>query len=125
MVVRGTRVTAEMIEASPALGLIVRAGAGYNTIDVAAASRRGGLVAHCPGKNAVAVAELTFALILALDRRVVENVNDLRRGVWNKKAYAKARGLKGRTLGLIGMGRIGRAVARRARAFEIDRKSVV
>ncbi len=120
LVVRGTRVTADMIEASPALGLIVRAGAGYNTIDVAAASRRGVLVANCPGKNAVAVAELTFALILALDRRVVENVNDLRRGVWNKKAYAKARGLKGRTLGLIGMGRIGRAVAGRAQAFEMN-----
>ena len=120
LIVRSTKVPARVIEASPGLGLILRAGAGYNNIDVAAASGHGVLVANCPGKNAVAVAELTFALILALDRRLVENAADLRRGVWNKKEYAKARGLKGRTLGLIGMGRIGQHVARRARAFEMD-----
>jgi D-3-phosphoglycerate dehydrogenase len=67
----------------------------------------------------VAVAELTFALILALDRRVVENARDLREGRWNKKEYSQARGIKGRTLGIIGMGRIGQAVASRARAFEM------
>ena len=72
------------------LSLIVRAGAGYNTIDVAAASRRGIYVSNCPGKNAIAVAELAFALILALDRRVPDNVADLRAGVWNKKEYSKA-----------------------------------
>ena len=72
------------------LSLVVRAGAGYNTIDVAAASRRGIYVSNCPGKNAIAVAELAFALMLALDRRVPDNVADLRAGVWNKKEYSKA-----------------------------------
>lgn len=119
LVVRGTKVTADMIDASTQLGLIVRAGAGYNTIDVAAASRKGIFVSNCPGKNAVAVAELTFGLILALDRRIVDNVVDLRAGKWNKKDYAVARGLKDRTLGIIGMGQIGQAVAERAKAFEM------
>ena len=96
---------------------IVRAGAGVNTIDVDAASRRGIYVSNCPGKNAVAVAELTFALMLALDRRVADNVIDLKSGKWNKKEYSKARGLFGRTLGLIGFGNIGQEVATRARAF--------
>jgi D-3-phosphoglycerate dehydrogenase len=120
LVVRSTKVTEAMLAAGPALCLVVRAGAGYNTIDVAAASQRSIFVSNCPGKNAVAVAELTFGLILALDRRIVENVVDLRRGVWNKKEYAKAHGLKGRTLGLIGFGPIAQAVARRARAFEMN-----
>ena len=119
LIVRSTKVTADMMRVSNNLSLIIRAGAGYNPIDVAAASARGIAVANCPGKNAVAVAELTFALILALDRRVVENVNDLRQGRWNKKAYSKARGLKGRTLGVIGTGEIGRAVIRRAIAFDM------
>ena len=85
------------------LGLIVRAGAGYNTIDVAAASARGIYVSNCPGKNAVAVAELTMGLILALDRRIPDNVAELRAGRWNKKEYAKARGLYGSTLGILGL----------------------
>jgi D-3-phosphoglycerate dehydrogenase len=88
-----------------------------NTIDVKAASRRGIYVSNCPGKNSIAVAELTFALILALDRRIGENVNDLRAGKWNKKEYSKARGLFGRTLGILGYGNIGQEVARRALAF--------
>src|SRR5712691_10768415 len=95
LVVRGTEVTAPMLEAG-ALSLVVRAGAGYNTIDVAAASKRGIYVSNCPGKNAIAVAELAFALLLALDRRVPDNVADLRAGRWNKKEYSKARGLFGR-----------------------------
>jgi len=96
---------------------VVRAGAGYNTIDVAAASKRGIYVSNCPGKNAIAVAELAFALLLALDRRVPDNVADLRAGTWNKKEYSKARGLYGRTLGLLGYGNIGQEMARRAHAF--------
>jgi D-3-phosphoglycerate dehydrogenase / 2-oxoglutarate reductase len=116
LIVRGTRVPAAAFETG-ALGLVVRAGAGFNTIDVASASRHGIYVSNCPGKNAVAVAELTFALILAIDRHIPENVADLRAGRWNKKAYSKARGLAGRTLGLIGLGHIGCEVARRAQAF--------
>ncbi|MCH7596578.1 MAG: hydroxyacid dehydrogenase [Planctomycetes bacterium] len=120
LIVRGTRVTEAALTASDELGVVVRAGAGYNTIDLVAASRRSVLVANCPGKNAVAVAELTFALILGLDRLVVENVTDLREGCWNKKRYAKARGLKGRTLGVVGLGTIGCAVVQRAAAFEMN-----
>ena len=104
---RSTKVTEAMMEAG-ALKLIVRAGAGYNTIDVAAASRRGVYVSNCPGKNSVAVAELALALMLALDRRIADNVIQLRAGQWNKKEFSKARGLLGRTLGIIGTGQMRR-----------------
>lgn len=116
LVVRSTQVTDAMMDAG-ALSLVVRAGAGVNTIDVAAASKRGIYVSNCPGKNSVAVAELTMGLILAIDRRIPDNVAELRAGTWNKKEYSKAKGLKGRTLGLLGFGHIGREVAQRARAF--------
>ena len=116
LVVRGTKVTEPMLAAGP-LKLIVRAGAGYNTIDVAAASRRGIYVSNCPGKNSIAVAELAFALILALDRRIADNVVALRAGEWNKKEFSMARGLFGRTLGLVGLGKIGQEMIPRARAF--------
>jgi len=116
LVVRGTKVTEALMDAG-ALKLVVRAGAGYNTIDVAAASRRGIYVSNCPGKNSVAVAELALALMLALDRRIPDNVSALREGKWNKKEFSKARGLYGRTLGLVGTGQIGREVIQRARAF--------
>ncbi|HZI61032.1 MAG TPA: NAD(P)-dependent oxidoreductase [Pyrinomonadaceae bacterium] len=116
LVVRGTKVTEPMLEAGP-IKLVVRAGAGYNTIDVAAASKRGIYVSNCPGKNSIAVAELAFALILALDRRIADNVVTLRQSVWNKKEFSKARGLYGRTLGLIGVGKIGQEMIPRARAF--------
>lgn len=116
LVVRGTKVTEPMLAAGP-IKLVVRAGAGYNTIDVAAASKRGIYVSNCPGKNSIAVAELAFALILALDRRIVDNVVALRRGEWNKKEFSKARGLFGRTLGLIGVGKIGQEMIARAHAF--------
>ena len=116
LIVRSTKVTEAMLDAGR-LSLIVRAGAGYNTIDVAAASRRGIYVSNCPGKNAVAVAELTFALMLALDRRIPDNVAELRDGKWNKKEYSKAKGLFGRTLGVLGVGSIAQEVIRRAAAF--------
>jgi D-3-phosphoglycerate dehydrogenase len=116
LVVRSTKVTEPMMDAG-AIKLIVRAGAGYNTIDVAAASKRGIYVSNCPGKNSIAVAELAFALILALDRRIADNVIQLRAGQWNKKEFSKARGLYGRTLGLIGVGKIGQEMIPRARAF--------
>src|SRR5215203_4409717 len=116
LVVRGTKVTEPMLDAGP-VKLVVRAGAGYNTIDVSAASKRGIYVSNCPGKNSIAVAELAFALILALDRRVADNVIALRRGEWNKKEFSKARGLFGRTLGLVGVGKIGQEMIPRAKAF--------
>src|SRR5207302_3429037 len=116
LIVRGTKVTEPMLAAGH-LKLVVRTGAGYNTIGVAAASRRGIYVSKCPGKNSIAVAELAFALILALDRRVADNVIALRAGEWNKKEFSKARGLYGRVLGLVGLGRIGQEMIPRARAF--------
>ena len=117
LVVRSTRVSAAALAAAPALELVVRAGAGYDTIDVAAASRAGIFVANCPRKNSIAVAELTWALILACDRRLPDQCADLRAGRWNKKLYGDARGLYGRTLGILGFGSIGREVAERGRAF--------
>jgi D-3-phosphoglycerate dehydrogenase len=115
LVVRSTKV----VEAAmgPSLKLIVRAGAGVNTIDVKAATARHIQVANCPGKNSIAVAELTMALLLALDRRVPDAVADLRAGKWNKKEYSKARGLYGLTMGILGTGAIACEVMKRAAAF--------
>jgi len=120
LIVRSTKITPEALDASPSLALIVRAGAGYDTIDVEGAADRGIFVANCPGKNSVAVAELTMGLILSLDRRLPDNVADARAGQWNKKEYAQAAGLKGRTLGIIGLGNIGSEVVKRATAFDLD-----
>jgi D-3-phosphoglycerate dehydrogenase len=117
LVVRSTKVTGPILDRARGLALVVRAGAGVNTIDLAAASRNGVFVANCPGKNAIAVAELAMGLILSLDRRIPDNAAALRRGEWNKKEFAKGRGLFGSTLGIVGMGTIGREVASRARAF--------
>ena len=119
LVVRSTAVTGAMLEAGR-LSLVVRAGAGYNNVDVKTASARGIYVANCPGKNSIAVAELAFGLILALDRRLVNNATDLREGKWNKKEYSKASGLFGRTLGLIGTGKIGQEMITRAHAFGMN-----
>jgi D-3-phosphoglycerate dehydrogenase len=120
LVVRSTKVTKEMMDACERLSVIVRAGAGYDTIDVAAASKRGIFVANCPNKNSIAVAELAWALILSCDRRVPDQVIDLRNGKWDKKSYAKAKGIYGRTLGVIGLGGIGREVITRAKAFGMN-----
>jgi len=117
LVVRSTKVTDSAFEAGKELALVVRAGAGVNTIDLESASRRGVFVANCPGKNAIAVAELAFGLMLALDRRICEANAELEAGTWNKKAYGKGRGLFGRHLGLVGYGAIAREVATRGRAF--------
>lgn len=117
LVVRSTRVTGEILAKAPRLELIVRAGSGVNTIDVAAASGLGMLVANCPGQNSVAVAELCLGLLLSADRRIPDAVADLRRGRWDKKGYGRAEGVLGRTLGLYGFGAIARAVAARARGF--------
>lgn len=117
LIVRGTKVPAAAIQAGRRLGVIVRAGAGYDSIDVAEASRQGIYVTNCPGKNSVAVAEVAWGLILACDRRIPDQVADLRQGKWNKAEYSKARGLKGRTLGIVGTGQIGMEIAHRGQAF--------
>lgn len=115
LVVRSTKVAEAAM--GPSLKLIVRAGAGVNTIDIAAATARGIKVANCPGKNAIAVAELAIGLMLSLDRRIPANDADLKAGKWNKKEYSKARGLYGMTLGILGAGSIGCEVIKRAAAF--------
>ena len=120
LVVRGKPVTGETLRAGEQLALVLRAGAGVNTIDVKAANARGIFVSNCPGKNSVAVAELVFALLLALDRRIPDNVAALRARKWNKKEFSKADGLFGKTLGVIGTGQIGREVIRRAHAFGLQ-----
>ncbi|MBK9265150.1 MAG: D-3-phosphoglycerate dehydrogenase [Polyangiaceae bacterium] len=120
LVVRSTEVTAQAIEAGRHLNLIIRAGAGVSNIDVAAASARGIYVATCPGKNAIAVAELAMGMILALDRRVVDATNDLRAGRWEKSKYANARGIFGRRMGIAGLGAVGRELVARARVFGLD-----
>lgn len=118
LIVRSTKVKAEHIEAVGSLALIIRAGAGVNTIDLERASARGVYVANCPGKNAAAVAELTMGHMLNADRRIADNVAALRAGRWGKKGFAKGSlGIRGRTMGIIGMGAIGREVAVRAQAF--------
>jgi D-3-phosphoglycerate dehydrogenase len=106
LVVRSTAVSAKVIGAAARLNLIVRAGAGVNTIDVGAASARAIYVANCPGKNATAVAELTMGLILALDRRIPDATVALRAGKWQKKEFSKAAGLRGRSIGIAGLGSI-------------------
>ena len=117
LVVRSTKVDRAVFEAADKLALVIRAGAGTNTIDTEVAARNGVLVCNVPGRNAVAVAELTLGLILALDRRIADNVADARRGRWAKATYSKANGLLGSTLGIVGLGSIGLAVAERAAGF--------
>jgi D-3-phosphoglycerate dehydrogenase len=117
LVVRSTKVTASDLEAARSLSLVIRAGAGVNTIDLKAASERGVYVANCPGKNACAVAELTIGHLINLDRRIADNVASLRAREWNKKAFGAARGLRGRTLAVLGTGSIGREVIHRAQAL--------
>ena len=117
LIVRSTRVAGKMIEGLSQLKLIIRAGSGFDTIDVKAASERSISVANCPGMNSIAVAELAFGLMLSLDRRIPDNVIELRQGKWNKEEFSKARGIFGRTLGIIGFGRIGKEMAPRAKAF--------
>lgn len=119
LIVRSTRVSAEALGAADSLRAVVRAGAGTNTIDVEAASARGVRVCNVPGMNAAAVAELTLGLMLALDRCLPDAITDVRAGRWRKAHYGEAAGLKGRALGIVGLGWVGMAVAERAAAFEL------
>jgi len=120
LIVRGTKVNGAAIQAGEHLSLVIRAGAGVDSIDVSEASRRGVYVANCPGKNSVAVAEIAWGLILACDRRIPDQTTELRDGKWNKKEYSKANGLKGRTLGIVGTGQIGMEIADRGKAFGMN-----
>ena len=124
LVVRSTKVPRPVFEAADRLALVVRAGAGTNTIDTDAAAERAVFVSNVPGRNAAAVAELTLGLLLAVDRRIADNVADVRDGRWDKATYGKAEGLLGSTMGIIGLGSIGFLVAERAAAFGIRLQSV-
>jgi D-3-phosphoglycerate dehydrogenase len=117
LIVRSTKVSAAHIAAGKGLSLVIRAGAGVNTIDLPACSERGIYVANCPGKNEVAVAELAMGHLVNVDRRIADNVAALRARQWDKKTFGEARGLRGRTLAILGFGAIGKEVAVRARAF--------
>jgi D-3-phosphoglycerate dehydrogenase len=117
LVVRSTKVLANTIEAADRLQFIVRAGAGVDNIDCDSASATGVFVCNVPGRNAVAVAELTMGLLLSLDRRIADNTADLRSGMWHKGLYSQADGLLGKTMGIIGLGEIGMQVAKRAKVF--------
>lgn len=121
LVVRSTKVEEPHLVATQSLQLVVRAGAGVNTIDLGCASARGVFVSNCPGMNAAAVAELTLGHILNADRRIADGVAELRAGQWNKGEWSKgARGLRGRTLGVIGCGAIGTLVIQGAHALGMD-----
>jgi len=120
LVVRSKQVTRTAIENAPHLNLIVRAGAETSTIDVKAASERGIYVANCPGKNSSAVAELVFGLLVAIDRRIPDAVASLRAGRWERTEFSKAEGLIGKTIGIAGLGAIGKDVALRAKTFGLQ-----
>ncbi len=117
LVVRSTKVTEAALTAGEELSLVVRAGAGTDNIDCDSASARGVFVSNVPGRNASAVAELTIGLLLAIDRRIVDATNDLRSGRWEKKRYSAADGIRGKKIGLYGLGSIGLEVASRAFAL--------
>ena len=119
LIVRSTEVNRETLGAGKALKLIIRAGAGTNTIDKAAAKEMDKHVCNCPGTNSVAVAELVMGLMLAVDRRIAQNTAALKAGQWNKKEFSKADGIKGKTLGIAGVGAIGKELAKRALAFDM------
>lgn len=117
LVVRSaTKVPRQVLERGQRLKVVGRAGAGLDNIDVEAARELGIEVRNTPGANSIAVAEHTMGLILALARHLVDAVNSLKAGRWEKKRFLGL-GLAGKTLGIVGYGRIGRAVAQRARAF--------
>lgn len=120
LVVRSTKVTGDIISSSPSLEFIIRAGAGVDNIDTQTASKHSIFVANCPGKNSVAVAELVMGHILSVDRRLAENYSLLKQGKWNKGLFAECTGIKGRSLGIVGFGAIGKEVATRARSFGMD-----
>jgi len=119
-IVRSTKVPAAAFDGARRMRLVVRAGSGVDNIDVPAATKKKIAVCNCPGMNAVAVAEIAMGLLICCDRRIPDQVATARNGQWNKKEFSKARGLKGRTLGVIGVGAIGQEVIKRAVAFGMN-----
>ena len=110
---------ASLLECAPRLQVIGRAGIGVDNVDIVAATKRGVLVMNTPGGNAVSVAEHTVALMLALARSVPQANESMHAGRWEKKIF-EGRELRGKVLGLFGLGRVGVEVVKRARAFELE-----
>ncbi len=120
MIIRsGAKVTAEVLASPGRLECIARAGVGVDNIDVPTATAKGIIVMNTPGGNTASTAELTWALMLAMSRRIVPANVSLAGGAWDRKKFQGAQ-LAGKTLGVIGMGRIGKAVAKRALAMEME-----
>jgi len=120
LVVRSeTKVTADVLSGAPDLRVVGRAGVGVDNIDVPAATARGIVVMNAPDGNTITTAEHTMALLIALARRVPQANSSLRSGKWERKSFIGVE-LQGKTLGIIGLGRIGRAVGSRARAFGMN-----
>ena len=119
LVVRSaTRVTSAVIDAAPVLQVIGRAGVGLDNVDVDAATRRGIVCMNTPGGNTIAAAEHTMALLLAVARRLPQAHAHLRGGKWDRVQFVGAE-MYGKTLGIVGLGRIGTEVARRAQGFKM------
>src|SRR5512143_4110205 len=117
MVVRSeTKVTRKVIEAASKLRVVGRAGVGVDNVDVDAATERGVVVMNTPGGNTVSTAELSFAMLLSLARKVPQACASMASGNWDRKQFQGAE-LQGKTLGVLGLGRIGSEVAKRALAF--------
>ena len=114
-----TKLTADIIEAGKNLKVIGRAGIGVDNIDLRAATEHGIIVVNAPGSNSISVVELTIGHMISIARKLVEADKHVRSGQWNRKAF-KGTELMGKTLGLIGFGRIGSEVARRAQVFGMD-----
>ncbi|MGQ9887633.1 MAG: hydroxyacid dehydrogenase [Aggregatilineales bacterium] len=113
-----TTADAELLAAAPNLKVIARAGVGVDNVDLAAATRQGIVVMNTPDGNTIATAEHAFGLMLALARHIPDAEFSMRSGKWDRKTFMGVE-LRGKTLGIIGFGRIGRAVAKRALAFEM------
>src|SRR5205814_1168324 len=117
MVVRSeTKVTKRVIEAAPELRVVGRAGVGVDNVDVETATQRGIVVMNTPGGNTISTAELTFAMLMALARKIPQAHASMKAGQWNRKEFQGVE-LYNKTLGILGLGRIGSEVARRAVAF--------
>src|SRR5271157_3389417 len=120
MVVRSeTKVTRKVIEAAPKLRVVGRAGVGVDNVDVEAATQRGVVVMNTPGGNTISTAELSFAMILSLARKVPQAYASMAAGKWDRKQFQGLE-LAGKTLGVLGLGRIGSEVAKRALAFGMN-----
>jgi D-3-phosphoglycerate dehydrogenase len=118
MIVRSEKITSDIIDLLPELRVIIRAGAGYNTIDTAYARQKGIDVMNTPGANANAVAEEVIAMILADARHIITADPSVRSGKWEKKKFM-GRELAGKTVGIVGLGHIGQLVARRLKGFDV------